>query len=91
MPLMLMTSLLLAGEVPFRHVVIDPEPPLDPHCKAVGDLNGEWDDRPPPAASASVGGLFCTRRRTGPSTDRRRAITTDMAVGDMTTTATSTW
>ena len=27
--------------VRFKHVIIDPEGPLDPHIKAVGDVNGD--------------------------------------------------
>ncbi len=29
------------GDVPFRHVIVDPQNPRDPHCKAAGDLDGD--------------------------------------------------
>ncbi|MBN1641769.1 MAG: VCBS repeat-containing protein [Anaerolineae bacterium] len=67
----------------FRHVIVDPHNPPDPHCKAAGDLDG--DGCPDLlAASASGGGLDWYRYP-----DWRKcpiaagAFTTDMAVGDI--------
>ncbi|MBI2302667.1 MAG: VCBS repeat-containing protein [Armatimonadetes bacterium] len=67
----------------FRHVVIDPDNPPDPHCKELGDLTG--DGRPDLlAASASGGGLWWYRN---PGWSKHRiaegSFTTDMAVGDI--------
>jgi len=83
MNLMLLSSLFLAGEVPFRRVIVDADPPLDIHCKAVGDLNGDGlADLL--AASASGGPLYWYA---APDWQRhqiaRGAFTTDMAVGDL--------
>jgi len=72
-----------AGELSFRHVVVDAQNPADPHCKAAGDIDG--DGRPDLlAASASGGGLYWYRY---PSWTKHRiadgSFTTDMAVGDV--------
>lgn len=67
----------------FRHEVIDPDNPADPHCKAAGDIDGDgYVDLL--AASASGGGLFWYRY---PDWSKHRiaegTFTTDMAVADM--------
>ena len=69
--------------IPFTHVVVDPDAPKHPHCKAVGDLNG--DGRPDLlVASADEGGVFWyeaptwTKHRIGDG-----SFTTDMAAGDI--------
>ena len=52
-----MCSPLLAQPPVFQHVVIDATNPRDPHCKALGDIDGDGllDAL---AASSSGGGLF---------------------------------
>jgi len=52
-----MCSPLLAQPPVFQHVVIDATNPSDPHCKALGDIDGDGllDAL---AASSSGGGLF---------------------------------
>ena len=35
------TTPVLFAQIPFQHVIIDPSPASDPHCKAIGDLNGD--------------------------------------------------
>ncbi|MCC6419703.1 MAG: VCBS repeat-containing protein [Gemmataceae bacterium] len=72
-----------AERVPFRHIVVDPHPPLRPHCKTVGDLNG--DKLPDIAAASDAGdGLFWYA---APDWTKRRidtgAFTTDMQAADL--------
>lgn len=83
----MLTSLLCLGltaaEPSFRHVVVDPDNPPDPHCKAAGDLDG--DGHPDlTAASASGGGLWWYRY---PDWSKHKiadgTFTTDMAVADV--------
>lgn len=67
----------------FRHVVVDAGNPPDPHCKAVGDMDGDgYADLL--AASASGGGLWWYRY---PDWTKHRiaegSFTTDMAVADI--------
>ncbi|NLF29691.1 MAG: VCBS repeat-containing protein [Planctomycetes bacterium] len=69
--------------IPFTHVVVDPDAPRHPHCKAAGDLNG--DGRPDLlVASADGDGVFWyeaptwTKHRIGDG-----SFTTAMAVGDI--------
>jgi hypothetical protein len=69
--------------ISFRHVVIDPDNPADPHCKAAGDIDGDgYPDLL--IASASGGGLFWYRY---PDWTKHRVaegtFTTDMAVADI--------
>ncbi len=71
------------NEPHFRHVIVDAYNPADPHCKAVGDLDGDgYADLL--AASAAGGGLYWyqyphwTKHRIADGT-----FTTDMAVGDI--------
>jgi hypothetical protein len=64
-------------------VVVDADNPLDPHCKAAGDMDGDgYPDLL--AASASGGGLFWYRY---PEWTKHRiadgSFTTDMAVADV--------
>lgn len=71
------------AELRFRHVVVDPRNPKDPHCKAAGDIDG--DGLPDLlAASASGEGLFWYRT---PNWTKHRiadgSFTTDMAVSDV--------
>ncbi len=67
----------------FKHVVVDDDNPLNPHCKAAGDIDG--DGHPDVlAASAADGGLFWylypewTKYKIADGT-----FTTDMKVGDL--------
>src|SRR5512133_4248819 len=67
----------------FRHVIVDPHGPADPHCKAVGDLDGNgYPDLL--AASAAGDGLYWYQY---PHWSKHLiaggAFTTDMAVGDI--------
>ena len=70
-------------QLEFRHEVVDPHNPADPHCKAAGDIDGDgYVDLL--AASASGGGLFWYRY---PDWTKHRiaegTFTTDMAVADV--------
>lgn len=72
-----------AGDLSFRHVIVDPENPSDPHCKAAGDVDGDgYPDLL--AASAAEGGLYWYRY---PKWTKHRiaegSFTTDMAVADV--------
>ena len=67
----------------FKHVVVDADNPPNPHCKTVGDLDGDgFPDLL--AASAADGGLYWYRY---PDWSKHRIaagnFTTDMAVGDL--------
>jgi FG-GAP-like repeat len=69
--------------VPFRHIVIDRDPPTYPHCKTVGDINGDgFVDVL--AASAYGQGLYWYAY---PNWTKHRiaggSFTTDMQVGDV--------
>ncbi len=73
-----------AQEIPFRHTVIDADGPSDPHCKTVGDINGDgYLDAL--VASSSGGGMYWYAYPDW----RKHAIrasgswTTDMQVGDI--------
>ena len=37
----LLAILLRAFRKPFKHVIIDPNPPREPHCKSIGDFDGD--------------------------------------------------
>ncbi|MBI3281379.1 MAG: VCBS repeat-containing protein [Acidobacteria bacterium] len=76
-------ALAAAPRPTFRHVIVDPNPPRRPHCKTVGDLNG--DGLPDIlAASDAGGGLWWYR---APNWSKARidtgAFTTDIQVGDI--------
>ncbi len=73
----------MAQELAFRHVIVDPNNPLDPHCKAAGDLDGDgYPDLL--AASASGGGLFWYRYPEWRKYQMAQgSYTTDMAVADL--------
>ncbi len=69
--------------ISFTHIVVDPDAPKDPHCKAVGDINrdGRLDLL---VASAAEGGVFWYEapRWTKHGIDEG-SFTTSMAVGDI--------
>jgi hypothetical protein len=73
-----------AATIPFTHAVVDANNPADPHCKAVGDVNG--DGFPDViVASSSNGGMYWYEYPAW----TKRAIrasgswTTDMQAGDV--------
>ena len=71
------------AQIPFRHIVIDRDCPMQPHCKTVGDINGDgFVDVL--AASAFGQGLFWY---VYPNWTKHRIdsgdFTTDMQVGDV--------
>jgi len=74
---------MVQGKLSFKHIIIDKNNPKDPHCKAVGDINGDGYGEFF-AASASGEGLFWYSYL-----DREKhriadgAFTTDMALGDI--------
>lgn len=78
-------SLSVIQEIPFEHVIVDANNPPNPHCKTVGDING--DHFPDILAASSTGdttGLFwyeypnwTKHKITGGS------FSTDMQVGDV--------
>lgn len=72
-----------SDRLPFRHIVVDRDFPRYPHCKAVGDING--DGLPDILAASAFGqGLFWyayphwTKHRIDTG-----SFTTDMQVGDI--------
>lgn len=69
--------------VPFTHIVVDPDAPKDPHCKAVGDVNGDGH-LDLLVASAGGGGMFWYE---APNWTKHciddGSFTTNMAVGDI--------
>lgn len=72
-----------AAEIPFRHIVIDRDNPSRPHCKTVGDIDG--DGFPDVLAASAYGqGLFWYAY---PDWSKHRIdtgqFTTDMQAGDV--------
>ena len=82
--LVLSVPLPLSAELAFSHVVIDPSNPTDPHCKALGDIDGDGliDAI---AASSSGAGMFWYEYPTWTKHAIRASgsWTTDMQVGDV--------
>jgi hypothetical protein len=72
-------------EISFRHVVVDDRNPTNPHCKAVGDMNGDgWPDILAASSTGNTDGLFWyeypswTKHRITPG-----SFSTDMQVADV--------
>jgi hypothetical protein len=75
---------LAASELTFQHQVIDPANPTDPHCKTLGDLDGDGLLDAVVASSAG-GGLFWYQYPSWTKHAIRASgsYTTDMQVGDI--------
>ncbi len=84
-------SLGLAGDLaaslpqPFKHVIIDPNPPREPHCKSIGDIDGDgFIDVVAASSTNYTEGIFWYRY---PNWDKHSihtgSFTTDMQVGDV--------
>jgi hypothetical protein len=82
--LAVVAALPVRAELPFQHVVIDPSNPGDPHCKTLGDIDGDGliDAL---AASSSGDGMFWYEYPTWSKHTIRASgsWTTDMQVGDI--------
>jgi PKD repeat protein len=86
--LLILTSTPVMSAMPFTHVVIDPAPPAQTHCKAVGDIDGDGfsDALVAGAHGASGEGFYWYEYPTWtkhtivpPGT----GFTTDMQIGDV--------
>ncbi len=76
-------ELELVDEVPFRRIVIDRGHPLNPHCKAVGDINGDGEVDALAASSTGEGVFWYA----SPNWSKHRIglgdFSTDMQTGDI--------
>jgi hypothetical protein len=72
-------------EIPFDHVIVDSDNPTNPHCKTVGDINGDgFPDILAASATGNTEGLFWYEY---PNWNKYQissgSFTTDMQVGDI--------